>query len=96
MTMCPSTGEVLGVHRAAARFGAIVLTMNDRTLAREAGVDRTAFYGARPYSHLRVECERRLRALQDSGKIPDPTCRHPELPVSVPAVDATGLLNRSF
>ncbi|WP_238815770.1 hypothetical protein [Nocardia brasiliensis] len=25
------------------------------TLAKEAGVDRTAFYGTRPYTHLREE-----------------------------------------
>ncbi len=28
-----------------------------KTLAREAGVDRTAFYSARPYAHLRKEFE---------------------------------------
>jgi hypothetical protein len=39
-----------------------------KTLANEAGVDRTAFYGTRPYAHLRVEFERRVQALQ----IPDP------------------------
>ncbi|MFD5935722.1 hypothetical protein [Streptomyces sp. NPDC060333] len=43
-----------------------------KTLASEAAVDRTAFYGTRPYGHLRVEFERRLRALQDAGEIPDP------------------------
>ncbi|MFE7033137.1 hypothetical protein ACFU9Y_22735 [Streptomyces sp. NPDC057621] len=43
-----------------------------KTLASEAAVDRTAFYGTRPYSHLRVEFERRLRSLQDAGEIPDP------------------------
>ncbi|MEV8030646.1 hypothetical protein [Streptomyces sp. NPDC086182] len=43
-----------------------------KTLANEAAVDRTAFYGTRPYGHLRVEFERRLRALQDAGDIPDP------------------------
>lgn len=43
-----------------------------KTLAREAGVDRTAFYGTRPYVHLRTEFERRLQALQDAGEIPDP------------------------
>ncbi|MYW50313.1 hypothetical protein GTY64_02165 [Streptomyces sp. SID8376] len=42
-----------------------------KTLAREADVDRTAFYGARPYSHLRLEFERRVQALQDAGEIPD-------------------------
>jgi hypothetical protein len=30
-----------------------------KTLAREAGVDRTAFYGSRPYAHLRIEFEQR-------------------------------------
>ncbi|MET9357422.1 hypothetical protein ABZY14_31275 [Streptomyces sp. NPDC006617] len=43
-----------------------------KTLANEAAVDRTAFYGTRPYAHLRAEFERRLRALQDAGTIPDP------------------------
>ncbi|MFI9586398.1 hypothetical protein ACIHCQ_32220 [Streptomyces sp. NPDC052236] len=43
-----------------------------KTLAREAGVDRTAFYGTRPYAHLRTEFERRLQALQDAGEISDP------------------------
>jgi hypothetical protein len=43
-----------------------------KTLAREAGVDRTAFYGSRPYAHLRAEFERRLRALEQAGDQPDP------------------------
>lgn len=43
-----------------------------KTLAAEAGVDRTAFYGARPYAHLRIEFEQRLRAMQQTGDIPDP------------------------
>jgi DNA-binding GntR family transcriptional regulator len=43
-----------------------------KTLAREAGVDRTAFYGTRPYAHLRVEFEQRLQALQHTGASPDP------------------------
>jgi hypothetical protein len=43
-----------------------------KTLAREADVDRTAFYGTRPYAHLRVEFERRQKALQQAGEIPDP------------------------
>lgn len=43
-----------------------------KTLASEAAVDRTAFYGTRPYSHLRVEFERRLQALHQAGEIPDP------------------------
>ncbi len=38
-----------------------------KTLAREAGVDRTAFYGSRPYAHLREEFDRRLRALGQAG-----------------------------
>ncbi|WP_331752447.1 hypothetical protein [Streptomyces chartreusis] len=42
-----------------------------KRLAREAGVDRTAFYGTRPYAHLRVEFERRLQLLQQAGEIPD-------------------------
>jgi hypothetical protein len=43
-----------------------------KTLACEAGVDRTAFYGNRPYAHLRAEFEDRLRQLQQTGQIPDP------------------------
>jgi predicted kinase len=42
-----------------------------KTLAREAGVDRTAFYGARPYAHLREEFETRLQALLEAGEVPD-------------------------
>jgi hypothetical protein len=43
-----------------------------KTLSREADVDRTAFYGNRPYAHLRIEFERHLQALQEAGEIPDP------------------------
>jgi len=43
-----------------------------KTLAREAGVDRTAFYGTRPYAHLRAEFEERLQTLQQAGECPDP------------------------
>ncbi len=43
-----------------------------KTLAAEAGVDSTAFYGTRPYAPLRVEFERRLEALQQAGEGPDP------------------------
>jgi hypothetical protein len=43
-----------------------------KTLAREAGVDRTAFYGSRPYAHLRAGFERRLRTLGQAGDQPDP------------------------
>ncbi|NUS17250.1 MAG: hypothetical protein HOY69_38625 [Streptomyces sp.] len=43
-----------------------------KTLATEAAVDRTAFYGTRPYAHLRVEFERRLNAMHEAGEIPDP------------------------
>src|SRR5674476_321197 len=43
-----------------------------KTLAREASVDRTAFYGARPYAHLREEFEQRLQALHAAGDLPDP------------------------
>ena len=37
-----------------------------------AGVDRTAFYGNRPYAHLRTEFEDRLQRVQQDGQIPDP------------------------
>jgi hypothetical protein len=43
-----------------------------KTLAREAGVDRAAFYGNRPYAHLRIEFEQRLQQLQRDGHTPDP------------------------
>jgi len=43
-----------------------------KTLAREAGIDRTAFYGNRPYAHLREEFERRLRMLGQASEQPDP------------------------
>ena len=43
-----------------------------KTLAREAGIDRTGFYGSRPYAHLRAEFEDRLQHLQQAGQIPDP------------------------
>ena len=43
-----------------------------KTLAGAAGVDRTAFYGSRPYAHLRAEFEQRLKELHDAGEQPDP------------------------
>jgi len=43
-----------------------------KTLALEAGVDRTAFYGSRPYAHLRTEFEKRLEQLRHAGEQPDP------------------------
>jgi hypothetical protein len=43
-----------------------------KTLARAAAVDRTAFYGSRPYAHLRAEFEHRIQQLQHSGQTPDP------------------------
>ncbi|WP_433207075.1 hypothetical protein ACQP1G_21240 [Nocardia sp. CA-107356] len=43
-----------------------------KTLAREANVDRTAFYGTRPYAHLREEFEHRIQQLQATGHNPDP------------------------
>ncbi len=43
-----------------------------KTLAGTAGVDRTAFYGSRPYAYLRAEFEQRLRELLDAGERPDP------------------------
>ncbi|MGH2955152.1 MAG: hypothetical protein ACRDK9_14275 [Solirubrobacterales bacterium] len=43
-----------------------------KTLAHEANVDRTAFYGARPYAHLREEFEQRLQALRTTSGHPDP------------------------
>ena len=43
-----------------------------KTLAATAGVDRTAFYGTRPYAHLRTEFEQRLEQLRNAGERPDP------------------------
>ncbi|SRR6266568_6002347 len=43
-----------------------------KTLAAQAGVDRAAFYGSRPYAHLRAEFEHRLQQLQHAGQTPDP------------------------
>jgi chromosome segregation ATPase len=43
-----------------------------KTLAATAGVDRTAFYGTRPYAHLRTEFEQQLEQLRDVGERPDP------------------------
>jgi hypothetical protein len=43
-----------------------------KTLAREAGIDRTGFYGPQPYAHLRAEFEDRLQHLQQAGQTPDP------------------------
>ncbi len=43
-----------------------------KTLAGTAGVDRTAFYGSRPYAHLRTEFEQRLSELLNAGERPDP------------------------
>ncbi len=43
-----------------------------KTLASEAGVDRTAFYGNRPYARLREEFEARLATIRETGSLPDP------------------------
>jgi hypothetical protein len=43
-----------------------------KTLASQAGIDRTAFYGNRPYARLREEFEHKLRDLDQSGEQPDP------------------------
>ena len=43
-----------------------------KTLAGTAGVDRTAFYGTRPYAHLRTEFEQRLEQLRNAGEQHDP------------------------
>jgi hypothetical protein len=45
---------------------------NIKTLARESGIDRTAFYGNRPYAHLREEFENRLAAIRQASETPDP------------------------
>lgn len=43
-----------------------------KTLACESGIDRAAFYGTRPYAHLREEFEARLAAIRQTGDTPDP------------------------
>ena len=43
-----------------------------KTLAAAAGVDRTAFYGTRPYARLRTEFEQQLEQLRNAGEHPDP------------------------
>jgi hypothetical protein len=43
-----------------------------KTLALESGVDRTAFYGSRPYARLREEFEAKLAAAVQDGDAPDP------------------------
>jgi hypothetical protein len=43
-----------------------------KTLAFEAGIDRTAFYGSRPYARLREEFEQKLQDIQQAGEQPDP------------------------
>jgi transposase-like protein len=43
-----------------------------KTLARESGIDRAAFYGSRPYARLREEFEQRLQELTEAGEQPDP------------------------
>jgi hypothetical protein len=44
----------------------------DQTLARESGIDRTAFYGTRPYAHLREEFETRLATVLQAERHPRP------------------------
>ncbi|MBO0912773.1 hypothetical protein [Streptomyces laculatispora] len=53
-------------HLGPANYCWFIDPCDVKTLAREGGVDRTAFYGTRPYAHLRVEFERRLQALQQA------------------------------
>jgi hypothetical protein len=43
-----------------------------KTLALESGIDRTAFYGSRPYARLREEFEAKLAAAVQHGDDPDP------------------------
>ena len=61
-----------------------------KTLAVEAGVDRTAFYGTRPYADLGAEFERRLRTLQKTGDQPDPR----DAQITRLKTEITGLKNR--
>ncbi|HUY50639.1 MAG TPA: hypothetical protein VMV92_33855 [Streptosporangiaceae bacterium] len=43
-----------------------------KALALESGVDRTAFYGGRPYARLREEFGAKLAAAVEDGDEPDP------------------------
>jgi DNA repair exonuclease SbcCD ATPase subunit len=43
-----------------------------KTLAAASGVDRTAFYGNRPYTHLREEFETRVDQQHHAGEVSDP------------------------
>ena len=43
-----------------------------KTLAKQPGVDRSGFYGKRPYTHLRIEFEGRLQQAARSGRTVDP------------------------
>ena len=43
-----------------------------KTLALDSDVDRTAFYGSRPYARLREEFEAKLAAAVQDGDAPDP------------------------
>lgn len=43
-----------------------------KTLASQSGVDRTAFYGDRPYARLREQFEARLAHAAQTGRTPDP------------------------
>lgn len=43
-----------------------------KTLALESGVDRSGFYGSRPYAHLREEFEAHLAQAARTGENPDP------------------------
>jgi len=52
-----------------------------KTLAREAAVDRAAFYGTRPYTRLREEFETRASA-PASRPAPSPTAATPRSPAS--------------
>jgi DNA repair exonuclease SbcCD ATPase subunit len=47
-----------------------------KTLALQAGIDRTAFYGSRPYARLREEFEQKLQDVQQAGEQPDPRDAH--------------------
>jgi len=47
-----------------------------KTLARESGLDRTAFYAGRAYAHLRVEFETRLQQAARTGHTPDQRDAH--------------------
>ncbi|BCJ51866.1 hypothetical protein Asp14428_33410 [Actinoplanes sp. NBRC 14428] len=72
------------VNAYAGALRAMVRALAEWGFAGGAGVDRTAFYGDRPYAHLRTEFEERLQQLHQTGQTPDPrTAQIPRLKAEI-------------